>query len=88
MTWRFRSHAAPMSAKSSRGWIELLDRYGCLGAYGRADQISYRFLTDELGELEAYGLILPTLFLCIVAFLLNVSAIAIGGHPARTNCRA
>ncbi|HYL36276.1 MAG TPA: FtsX-like permease family protein [Bryobacteraceae bacterium] len=51
---------------------QLLDRYGCLGAYGREDQISFRFLTDELGELRAYGLILPTLFLCIVAFLLNM----------------
>ena len=51
---------------------QLLDRYGCLGAYGRDDQISFRFLTDELGELRAYGLILPTLFLCIVAFLLNM----------------
>jgi putative ABC transport system permease protein len=51
---------------------QLLDRYGSLGAYGRGDQISYRFLTDELGELKAYGLVLPTLFLCIVAFLLNV----------------
>ncbi len=51
---------------------KILDRYGSLGAYGRSDQISYRFLADELGELRAYGLILPTLFLCIVAFLLNV----------------
>ena len=51
---------------------QLLERYGSLGAYGRSDQISFRFLTDELGELRAYGLILPTLFLCIVAFLLNV----------------
>jgi putative ABC transport system permease protein len=51
---------------------QMLNRYGCLGAYGRSDQISFRFLTDELGELRAYGLILPTLFLCIVAFLLNV----------------
>jgi putative ABC transport system permease protein len=50
----------------------LLDRYGSLGAYGRSDQISHLFLTDELGELRAYGLILPTLFLCIVAFLLNI----------------
>ncbi len=50
----------------------MLDRYGGLGAYGRSDQISFRFLTDELGELRAYGLMLPTLFLCIVAFLLNV----------------
>ena len=50
----------------------LLDRYGSLGAYGREDQISFRFLTDELAEIRAYGLILPTLFLGIVAFLLNV----------------
>ncbi len=51
---------------------QILDRYGSLGAYGREDQISSKFVTDELGELKAYGLILPTLFLCIVAFLLNI----------------
>src|SRR6516225_1779363 len=51
---------------------QLLDRYASLGAYGRSDQVSFRFLTDELGELRAYGLILPTLFLGIVAFLLNI----------------
>lgn len=51
---------------------QLLDRYGSLGAYDRSDQISFRFLTDELGELRAYGLILPMLFLGIVAFLLNI----------------
>ncbi len=51
---------------------QMLERYGGLGAYGRSDQLSFRFLTDELGELRAYGSILPTLFLCIVAFLLNV----------------
>ena len=50
----------------------LLDRYGCLGAYGRAHQISYRFLDDELAEVRTIGLILPTLFLCIVAFLLHI----------------
>lgn len=50
----------------------VLDRYGSLGSYGRGDQISYRFLNDELGELRAYGLILPALFLGIVAFLLNI----------------
>ena len=51
---------------------QLVDRYGSLGAYGRQDQISFRFLADELGELRVYGLMLPTLFLAIVAFLLNV----------------
>ncbi len=49
----------------------LLGRYGGLGAYGREDQVSYRFLTDELAEIRTSGAILPTLFLCIVAFLLH-----------------
>lgn len=65
------SHGAQEAEVISR-LDHLLDRYGSLGAYGRADQISYRFLTDELGELRAYGIILPTVFLSIVAFLLNV----------------
>ncbi|HVV47790.1 MAG TPA: ABC transporter permease, partial [Bryobacteraceae bacterium] len=50
----------------------MLDRYGSLGSYGRSDQLSWRFLNDELGELRAYGLILPGLFLGIVAFLVNI----------------
>ena len=65
------SHGAREAEVISR-LDHLLDRYGSLGAYGRADQISFRFLTDELGELRAYGIILPTVFLLIVAFLLNV----------------
>jgi len=51
---------------------QVLEPYGSLGAYGRSDQISFRFITDELGELRVYGLVLPTLFLCIVSFLLNI----------------
>jgi putative ABC transport system permease protein len=50
----------------------LLERYGSLGAYGRADQISARFIADELVELQTMGLILPALFLAIVAFLLHI----------------
>ena len=50
----------------------LLEPYGGLGAYGRSDQISYRFIADELTELRTMGLILPTIFLAIVAFLLHV----------------
>ena len=50
----------------------LLEPYGGLGAYGRPDQISYRFISDELTELRAMGLIMPTIFLAIVAFLLHV----------------
>ena len=50
----------------------LLEPYGGLGAYGRSDQISYRFITDELTELRTMGYLLPTIFLAIVAFLLHM----------------
>ncbi|HYL36956.1 MAG TPA: FtsX-like permease family protein, partial [Bryobacteraceae bacterium] len=50
----------------------LLERYGGLGAYGREDQLSYRYLTDELAEIRTTAVILPTLFLGVVAFLLHV----------------
>src|SRR5262249_54447657 len=58
------------------GVLERLDRltepYGGLGAYGREDQISHRFLSDELKQLRTTGLIIPAVFLGVAAFLLNV----------------
>jgi putative ABC transport system permease protein len=49
---------------------QLLDRYGGLGAYGRDDQISYRFLTDEIAQNRATATIVPMIFLAAAAFLL------------------
>jgi putative ABC transport system permease protein len=48
----------------------LLGRYGGLGAYGRDDQISYRFLTDEIVQNRATATIVPAIFLAAAAFLL------------------
>ncbi len=50
----------------------LLDRYGGLGAFGREDQISNRFITDEIAQNRVFGAILPTIFLAVAAFLLNI----------------
>lgn len=50
----------------------LLERYGGRGAYGRYEQVSHRFLTDEMTNLRANATIAPTLFLGIAAFLLHV----------------
>jgi putative ABC transport system permease protein len=50
----------------------LLDRYGGLGAYGRRDQVSARFLADEIAQNRVSGTIIPAIFLGIAAFLLNV----------------
>ena len=51
---------------------ELLRRYGGLSAYGRDEQLSHRFLTDELGELGVMTTTLPALFLAVSAFLLYI----------------
>ena len=50
----------------------LLDSYGSVGAFGRADQTSNRFLSDEIRSLRGMGLIVPIIFLAVAAFLLNV----------------
>jgi putative ABC transport system permease protein len=50
----------------------LLEPYGGLGAYGRQNQISHRFLSDEITSLRATAVIMPLIFLGIAAFLLNL----------------
>jgi putative ABC transport system permease protein len=63
-----RASAAAVIAELDR----LLERWGGLGAYGRADQISHRFLSDEIAQNRIFGVVLPAIFLGIAAFLLNV----------------
>lgn len=50
----------------------LLDPYGGRGAYGRKDQISHMILESDINGLKTTGLIAPTIFLCVAAFLFNV----------------
>ncbi|HSE12518.1 MAG TPA: ABC transporter permease, partial [Rudaea sp.] len=50
----------------------ILARYGGLGAYGRKDQLSNRFLSEELRQLATMARLFPTIFLGVAAFLLNV----------------
>ncbi|TVQ01505.1 MAG: ABC transporter permease [Planctomycetaceae bacterium] len=50
----------------------LLRPYGGIGAYGREDQLSARFLDDEIRQLRATGLIVPLIFLAVAAFLLHL----------------
>lgn len=50
----------------------LLAPYGGIGAHGRDKQMSFRFVRDELAQLESMGAVMPTIFLGVAAFLLNV----------------
>lgn len=51
---------------------ELLAGYGAIGAYERADQLSHRFLSQEIDQLRVMAVILPGIFLSASAFLLSV----------------
>ena len=50
----------------------LLEPYGGLGAYGRDDQISNRFLSDEIAQDRITGILIPSIFLGVAAFLIHV----------------
>ncbi|MBX7165493.1 MAG: ABC transporter permease [Pirellulales bacterium] len=51
---------------------QLTEPYGGLGAIGRADQSSHKFVNNELQELRGMALVVPTIFLLIAGFLLNM----------------
>ncbi|MDL1873487.1 ABC transporter permease [Deltaproteobacteria bacterium PRO3] len=61
---------------SPRDVIARLDRqllpYGGLGAYDREDQVSHRFLSDEINQQKVMAIAIPLIFLSVAAFLLNV----------------
>lgn len=50
----------------------LLVPYGGLGATGRDEQVSHRYLSDELTQLRAMASVPPAIFLLVAAFVLNV----------------
>ena len=50
----------------------LIEPYGGLGAYGRVDQLSHRYLSEEFKQLKQMAWIFPVIFLGVAAFLLNV----------------
>ncbi|HET7755854.1 MAG TPA: ABC transporter permease, partial [Steroidobacteraceae bacterium] len=59
-------------AQVLRSVDEVLRPYGGRGAYGRADQRSHRIVTQEMNEQRVLGTVMPSLFVWVAAFLLNV----------------
>lgn len=61
---------------SEAGVIRDVDRltaqYGGLGAYGREDQYSHRFVSNELNQLRSQAVAVPVIFLGVTAFLLQM----------------
>ncbi|MCU0579092.1 MAG: ABC transporter permease [Desulfobacterota bacterium] len=50
----------------------LLADYGGLGAYGRDEHLSHRFLADEIKQDQVTGIFIPSIFLGIAAFLIHI----------------
>lgn len=56
---------------------QILEPYGGLGAYGRYNQLSHRFLSDEITQLRVTAVFIPSIFLAIAAFLLHIVLVRI-----------
>ncbi len=50
----------------------LLGPYGTMGAYGRSEHASHKFISDEIEQNTVGAVILPGILLGVTAFLLNV----------------
>jgi len=50
----------------------LTEPFGGTGAFDREQQTSHRYLSDEIQQLKGMATIVPTIFLSVAAFLLNV----------------
>jgi putative ABC transport system permease protein len=51
----------------------LIEDYGALGAYGRADQTSNHFISNEIAELQVTSTFIPAVFLGVTAFLIHLT---------------
>ncbi|MBX7168631.1 MAG: ABC transporter permease [Pirellulales bacterium] len=51
---------------------QLTEPYGGVGAFDRSEQVSYRFVRNEIDQLQSMAIVVPTIFLSVAAFLLNV----------------
>lgn len=56
--------------------IRAVDRelapYGSLGAYGREEQLSHRFISDEISQNRISSTVIPAIFLAVAALLVHL----------------
>jgi putative ABC transport system permease protein len=67
-----RLDRAAVPSDVTRKLDTMLARYGGISAYPRGEQISDRFVTNELAQLRTMTGILPPIFLGVAAFLINM----------------
>lgn len=57
----------------------ILKPYGSIGAIDRSEQTSHRFLSDEIKQVRVQSFIVPTIFLGVAIFLLNIALLRLVG---------
>jgi putative ABC transport system permease protein len=67
---RLAHGASPQAAADALD--RMLEPYGGFGAVGREDQISHKIVSQEINQQRVFGLVLPSIFLFVAAFILNV----------------
>ncbi len=77
MEGAFNDVALKLGPKASQALVmeqvdRLLNRYGGGSAYGRTEQFSNRFLTDEIRQQKFMATTVPVVFLAVAVFLLNI----------------
>jgi len=77
MEGAFNQVAVRLAPGASEGAVidqldRLLARYGGNNAHGRDLQMSHRTLSSEISQQRVMGTVLPSIFLAVAAFLLNV----------------
>ncbi|WP_066706440.1 ABC transporter permease [Curvibacter delicatus] len=77
MEGAFNQVAVRLAPGASEGQVidgldQLLGPYGGARAYGRDEQMSDKLLSSEIKEQRVFGTVLPSIFLAVAAFLLNV----------------
>lgn len=50
----------------------ILENYGGYGAFLRSEQLSHRFISNEIKQQEIFGTAIPAIFLSVTAFLLHL----------------
>jgi putative ABC transport system permease protein len=57
----------------------ILKPYGTIGSIGRDEQLSNRFLSDDIAQVQGQAIIIPTIFLGVAIFLLNIALLRLVG---------
>src|SRR6516165_1181617 len=52
----------------------ILQPYGGFGAYSRSEQVSNRFLSDEIRQNQIFGTVIPGIFMAVAAFLISTTS--------------